>query len=76
MNGFIDILRSNVILATKHIYYIYNFIYIDFFNLTSFENFLPRERKLEKKLYSTGISVGDLMNYIICSHSIHKIRAG
>jgi hypothetical protein len=48
MNGFIDILLSNVILATKYIYYIYNFIYVDFFNLTAFEDFLSRERKLEK----------------------------
>ena len=48
MNGFIDILLSNVILATKYIYHVYNFIDIDFFNLTEFENFLSRERKLEK----------------------------
>lgn len=48
MNGFIDILISNVILATKYIYYIYNIIYIDFFNPTAFENFVSRERRLEK----------------------------
>jgi hypothetical protein len=48
MNSFIDILLSNVIFATKYIYYIHSFIYIDFFNLTAFKKFLSRERKERK----------------------------
>ena len=34
------------------------------------------KENLKKKKYSMGIRVGDLINHIICSHSIYKIRAG
>ena len=54
MNSFINILLSNVILVTKYISCIYNFIYIHFFNLTALEKFLYRERKFEKKKIQYG----------------------